>query len=296
MKTEKKQGALYLVSTPIGNMGDITLRALEVLAQASLIAAEDTRKTRKILSAHDIHTPMVSFFEHNEIRRTDEILARLSQGRDVALVTNAGTPTVSDPGYPLVREAAESGHAVIPVPGACAPVAALAASGLPTDRFAFEGFLPRKGAARAQRLRELAGYKGTVILFEAPNRLAKTLEDLLSALGNAPCVVAREMTKLHEEFIRGDITDVLDHVRHNTPKGESTIVLDVRSAQATDPESRPEEIEGACRELIASGRLKGGAVAARIARRFGIGREQAYRVYLKVREESRQNERDQGTD
>ena len=224
-KDEQGNGILYIVSTPIGNLDDITLRALKTLRNVDLIAAEDTRRTRKLLSHFDIHTPLVSYFEGNELRRLDKLLSHLRGGKEIALVSDAGTPGISDPGYRLIHHAIENGISVIPIPGPSAVIAALSISGLPTDSFTFIGFLPRKGGKRRKLLEKLRDLDETSILYESPYRLAATLEDVLGACGDRKIVVTRELTKAFEEVIRGRISDVIDTLRGRTIRGEITIVL-----------------------------------------------------------------------
>jgi len=216
---------LYLVSTPIGNLEDVTLRAVRILGSADIIAAEDTRKTRRLLDAHCIKARMVSLHDHNKERRAPELLKRLLRGESVAIVSEAGTPGISDPGYYMVKLALSEGVAVIPVPGACSIVAAIVASGLPTDRFIFEGFLPRKVGKREKRLEELVSDSRTVVLFESPQRLVRTLEELTRLCAHRGCVVAREMTKRFEEFTRGTVEQVLEHYAKRSVKGEVVILL-----------------------------------------------------------------------
>ncbi len=220
-------GSLYLVGTPIGNLGDITLRALEVLRRVPLIAAEDTRTTRKLLSHFDIHCPLISYYEHNRIQRQGQILAALASG-DVALVSDSGMPSISDPGYHLVRRAIEEGFPVVPVPGPNAAIAALAASGLPTDTFTFVGFLPRQKAQRLERLGELAWLDQTLIFYEAPSRVAASFQDLLEGLGDRRIAVARELTKMHEEIWRGTLSEAARHFS-DEPRGEFTLVIEGRT-------------------------------------------------------------------
>ncbi|MDD5369116.1 MAG: 16S rRNA (cytidine(1402)-2'-O)-methyltransferase [Anaerolineaceae bacterium] len=215
---------LYLVATPIGNLEDISARALRVLSQVGLIAAEDTRHTRKLLSAYDIHTPLTSYHEHNKIARLAPVLDALQRG-PVALVSDAGTPALNDPGYELVQAALAAGHAVSPIPGPCAPVAALVASGLPTDEFLFLGYLPRRSSERRALLRSIAALPYTVVFLETPHRLLDGLSDLLQELGDRPVAAARELTKLHEEFIRGNLSAVLEHFRRVEPRGEFTLIV-----------------------------------------------------------------------
>lgn len=214
------------MATPIGNLEDVTLRALRILKEVDLIAAEDTRVTRKLLARYEIHTPLVSLHRHNERRRTPELLKHLQAGRSLALVSDAGMPTVSDPGTSLVAQAVAAGCRLQVVPGPSAVVAALAVAGLKADRFAFEGFLPRKGALRRARLAELARLPHALVLFEAPGRLLQTLSDLRDALGERRAAVVRELTKRFEEVVRGEWQVLLDHFTAHPPKGELVIVVE----------------------------------------------------------------------
>ncbi len=226
MKQREGKGTLYLVSTPIGNLEDVTLRALKVLKEVDVIAAEDTRRTKILLRHYGIERPTLSFFEGNESRRTEEILELLGKGKDVALLCDAGTPTISDPGYRLVRAARQEGIRVVPIPGPSAVIAALSASGLPTDSFSFFGFLPPKGSKRKRRLQEIARSRSTVILFESPRRLSETLKDLFQYCGNRRIVIARELTKLHEEFLSGELPEIIEEIKERSLKGEVTIVME----------------------------------------------------------------------
>lgn len=219
------KGVIYIVSTPIGNLEDITLRALKILKDVDLIAAEDTRRTRKLLSRFDIHTLLVSYFEHNELKRLDKLLSHVKRGKDIALVSDAGTPGISDPGYRLIQEAIEREIPVIPIPGPSAAIAALSIAGLPTDSFAFVGFLPKKGGKRRKLLDKLADSMWTSILYESPHRLVETLEDLLVACGDRQIAVTRELTKAFEEVIRGTISEVIDILKGKRIKGEITLVV-----------------------------------------------------------------------
>lgn len=221
-----ERGTLYLCPTPIGNLEDITLRALRILKEVDFIAAEDTRITRKLLNHYNIKTPLVSYHEHNKQKKGPEIISMLQQGKSIALVTDAGTPGISDPGEDLVRMAVDVGISVVPLPGAAAAICALVASGLSTERFVFEGFLPRKKKERAERLRELAAESRTMVLYEAPHRLIKALEDLRQALGDRNIVVAREMTKIHEEFFRGTVKQALEKFTQIPPRGELVLVME----------------------------------------------------------------------
>ncbi len=218
--------ALYIVATPIGNLGDITHRAVEVLRSADLIAAEDTRVTRKLLSAYGISTPLTSYHAHSPAKKQAELIARLAAGASVALVTDAGTPGISDPAVRLVRAAVEAGVAVVPIPGPTALIAALSASGLPTDTFTFEGFLSTKSGRRKRRLEELAALGHTVVLYESPRRLKKLLAELAETFGpERPCVVAREVSKRYEEFIRGSVADIGEAMADREVKGEVTVLV-----------------------------------------------------------------------
>ena len=218
-------GILYVVSTPIGNLDDITLRALSVLKEADVIACEDTRRTLKLLSHFEISKRLVSYHEHNELMRAPEIVIDLEQGAKVALVTDAGTPAISDPGHRLVSLCLRHGIKVVPIPGASAFVAALSASGLPTEEFTFAGFLPSRQSERRKALRKLAAEPRTLALYEAPHRLLDTLEDALEIFGNRPAVMAREITKAFEEFSRGHIEDLVRAARTKPPRGEITLLI-----------------------------------------------------------------------
>jgi len=217
-------GTLYIVSTPIGNLADITHRALEILKSVKIIAAEDTRRTRNLLTHYGIATPLTSFNSFNKMKKGDHLIALLTEGKDVALVSDAGTPGVSDPLYHLVTRAVAGDIPLSPVPGASAALAALTVSGLPMDRFVFEGFLPRK-KGRKKRLAELAQERRTLVLFESPNRIGKTLRELYEALGDRPAALTRELTKLHEEVLRGTLGELAEKAAARTFKGEITLVI-----------------------------------------------------------------------
>lgn len=271
-------GTLYLIATPIGNLEDISARALRLLGSVRLIAAEDTRQTARLLHHFDLHTPLRSYHEHNKLSRLDEILAALAAG-DVALVSDAGTPALNDPGYELVRAALAAGYAVSPVPGACAPVAALVASGLPTDAFLYLGYLPRKGGERRRLLEEVAGLPYTLIFLEAPHRLLEALGDLESTLGDRQMAAARELTKLHEEVFRGGIGATRAHFTANEPRGEFTLVVAGRP-----PEERQwseERLRAALAAALAGGESPSRA-AAQLAAQAGWPKKAVYQLALEA--------------
>jgi 16S rRNA (cytidine1402-2'-O)-methyltransferase len=218
-------GTLYVVATPIGNLEDITLRALRILREVPLVAAEDTRVTRTLFRAHDIHTPLVSFHEFTSPSKRTRLVDRLELG-DVAVVTDAGMPGISDPGFPLIRDALSAGHAVVPIPGASAVVSALVASGLPTHAFCFLGFLPRTSALRRKLFKQHADDAHTLVVFESPHRVLKALQDVVATLGpTRPMAVARELTKKFEEVFRGTAAEALAHFEQHAPRGEFTLVI-----------------------------------------------------------------------
>jgi len=218
-------GCLYLVATPIGNLEDITVRAIRVLKEADLIACEDTRQTQKLLQHYGIHKELVSYHAHNELTRAPELVIELEQGAEVALVSDAGTPVVSDPGFRLVSLCLRHHIPVIPIPGPSAFVAALAASGLPTEEFLFVGFLPSRAGARRKALDALKSEPRTIVLYEAPHRLVETLADAAAVMGPRPAVVAREITKIHEEFLRGNLSELHDAALKRAPRGEITLLI-----------------------------------------------------------------------
>ncbi len=274
-------GVLYLVATPIGNLEDVTARALRVLGEVAVIAAEDTRVTRKLLAHFDIHTPLVSYHAHSGDARGDALLERLRRGESVALVSDAGTPAVSDPGAELVAAAAEAGIRVEPVPGACAAIAGLIASGLPTGRFAFEGFLPRTNDRR-ERLVEIAREPRTVILYEAANRLVEALNDLAKHCGPERRVaVGREITKKFEEFVRGTLAEVAAHYRERPPKGECVLVLE-GAPPATPVALSGDDIEAMIAAALARG-LSPRDAAREVAATTGLSKNDVYARVLKAR-------------
>lgn len=232
---DKEYGTLYLVATPIGNLEDITYRAVRTLSEVDLIAAEDTRHTLKLLNHLQIKKPLISYHDNNRLTRAPELLARLKNGENIALVSDAGMPAISDPGEELVRMCAGEGVRVTVIPGCTAALSALIVSGLPTRRFAFEGFLPQKRGDRIKRLRELAGEERTLIFYEGPHRLRAMLSDVLEVFGERQCALARELTKLHEEILRGSLSDLLEKLDAAPPRGEYVIIV-----SGADPESKKE--------------------------------------------------------
>jgi 16S rRNA (cytidine1402-2'-O)-methyltransferase len=281
-------GCLYLVATPIGNLEDISLRALRVLKEADFIACEDTRQTMKLLAHYDIQKRMVSYHEHNEITRAPEIVIDLEQGAKVALVSDAGTPAISDPGHRLVSLCVRHGIKVVPVPGASAFVAALAASGMPIEEFSFIGFLPSRQTERRKALRALAAEPRTLALYEAPHRLLDTLEDALEILGNRPAVVAREVTKLYEEFLRGHLEQLLAEVRKKAPRGEITLLIgpaDGEAVHAATPTTAAVPLARRVEEVMKERNVDRKAALKVAARERGLTRREAYKQLLITRDE-----------
>jgi 16S rRNA (cytidine1402-2'-O)-methyltransferase len=284
------KGCLYVVSTPIGNLEDISLRALRVLKEADMIACEDTRQTMKLLAHFDIPKRLVSYHEHNEITRAAEIVIELEQGAQVALVSDAGTPAISDPGYRLVHLCLRHGIQVVPVPGASALVAALAASGMPIEEFVFAGFLPSRPTERRKSLRALAAEPRTLALYEAPHRLLDALEDALEILGNRPAVVAREVTKIYEEFLRGHLEDIVEAVRKKAPRGEITLLIgppDGHAQHAADLANPMNAIPLARHvdEIMKARSIDRKAALKQAARERGLTRREAYKQLLITRDE-----------
>jgi len=225
-KRSKPAPGLYIVATPIGNLGDVTLRALEILGAVDLIACEDTRVTKRLLTKYDVATPLTLYHEHNAVRATPRLLQRLQDGAAVALVSDAGTPLISDPGYRLVQQVHEANYPVFVVPGPSAPIAALVASGLPSNRFLFAGFLPTRQSARRKSLAELTDLQASLVFLESPRRLARSLLDMLSVLGHREAALARELTKRYEEVVRGSLKELVDHYANTqAPKGEVVVII-----------------------------------------------------------------------
>lgn len=220
------KGILYIVSTPIGNLEDITLRALSTLKEVGLIAAEDTRQTQKLLNHYGIHTPLTSYHSYNKEEKAEVLVRRLQEGQSIALVSDAGTPLISDPGYYLINRCIQEGIRAVPIPGPSAVLCAMSVAGLPSDSFLFEGFLPQKRGKRLKKLESLKGLPHTLIFFESPHRVTQTLKDCLNILGDRPMVLARELTKVFEEVIRGQISEVIEGLAERGVKGEVTLLID----------------------------------------------------------------------
>lgn len=271
-------GTLYVVGTPIGNLEDMSFRAVRILQTVAAIAAEDTRHTGKLLQHFQIATPQISCHQHNVQSRLPLLLARLQAGQHLALVTDAGMPGISDPGYEVVQACVAVNIAVVPIPGPTAAITALSASGLPSDRFCFEGFLPTKGTERQQRLCALAQEPRTCILYEAPHRLRQTLQDLADTLGSdRRVVVSRELTKRYETFWRGTLANAVQHFTQTEPRGEFTIVL--AGQNATPTPVNPADIQAALHELMAAGMPRSQASRA-VAQQFQISRRAVYQLAL----------------
>lgn len=280
MPTEPQPATLYLVGTPIGNLEDMTFRAVRILQTVNLIAAEDTRHTGKLLQHFQINTPQISYHDRNRTSRTPELLAILGEGKSIALVTDAGMPLISDPGYELVKACVEAGISVVPIPGVSAAITALAGAGLATDRFVFEGFLPLKSQERQTRLEDLATEDRTIIFYEAPHRIQQTLQDLATTFGNErQIVLARELTKLYEEFWRGDIEQALASYSQREPQGEFTLVvagLPPSQNQMTEAQLKAELID-----IISQGVSRSQA-SRQLAKATSLPRRQIYQLALSL--------------
>jgi 16S rRNA (cytidine1402-2'-O)-methyltransferase len=283
-------GTLFVVASPIGNLEDITLRALSVLKAVDLIAAEDTRKTGRLLKHFGIAAPLVSYHEHNEAARAPELVRRLQQGASIAVVTNAGTPCISDPGYRIVAAAAEAGLRVVPVPGALAAAAALSASGLPTDAFVFEGFLAKKAGKRSRQINSLASETRTVILYESPLRIRALVAEILAVLGDRRAVLAREMTKRYEEFIRGRLSDILENLdRRRDIKGECTLLIAGRADEG------PSSWEGAREDIrrgLSSPSQGLAELAKEVAAAHRLPRKSVYAETIRIKAELNERRED----
>jgi 16S rRNA (cytidine1402-2'-O)-methyltransferase len=280
MSNEVTGKTLYLVGTPIGNLGDMTMRGIQVLRDVDTIAAEDTRHTGKLLHHFEIKTPQISYHQHNEQQRIPELIGQLQAGKSIALVTDAGMPGISDPGYLIVAACVAAGIRVIPIPGVTAVITAVSASGLPSDRFVFEGFLPVKGQERKARLESVAGEARTLVFYESPHRLRQTLADFGTTFGvDRQLVIGRELTKLHEEFWRGAIGEAIEHYTHTEPQGEYAIVL--AGAPVSHPTLSDEAIDRALIELMLNGTSR--SQASRIvAEQISQSRKYVYQLALAI--------------
>ncbi|HEV7552299.1 MAG TPA: 16S rRNA (cytidine(1402)-2'-O)-methyltransferase [Candidatus Angelobacter sp.] len=282
MADDKRPGTLYVVGTPIGNLEDISYRAVRMLKEADLIACEDTRHTAKLLHHYAIDKPTVSYHEHNEAARAEELVAKLELGLNVAQVSDAGMPGISDPGYRVIKLAIERGVQVVPIPGASALVAALAASGLPTDSFQFLGFLPAKSGQRRTTLETLRHAQHTTVVYEAPHRIAEAMKDIVELLGaERPVVLARELTKIHEEFIRGTAAQVLHRIQEHELKGEMTLLIGKGEVQETQVSAK--NIVQRLGEIVREQKLDENAALKVLAKEQGISKSEAYRELQRLR-------------
>ncbi len=280
MSNEITGRTLYLVGTPIGNLGDMTMRGIQTLKDVDQIAAEDTRHTGKLLHHFQIKTPQISYHEHNEQQRIPELIAQLQAGKSIALVTDAGMPGISDPGYELVAACVTAGINVVPIPGVTAVITAISASGLPTDRFIFEGFLPAKGQERRDRLASVAGESRTLVFYESPHRLRQTLADFATTFGpNRQIVLGRELTKLHEEFWRGEIENAIEYYTQIEPKGEYVIILS--GAKISQPTLTDAAINSALIELINQG-ISRSQASRQLADEISQSRRYVYQLALAI--------------
>lgn len=281
MPTEPQPGTLYIVGTPIGNLEDITYRAVRVLQNVDLIAAEDTRHTGKLLHHFQAKAPQISYHDHNRHSRHPEILAHLNNGKAIALVTDAGMPGIADPGYELVIACLEANIPVVPIPGVSAVTTAISASGLPTDRFVFEGFLPVKGQERQSRLEFLASEVRTIIIYESPHRLQQTLKDLAKVLGlERKIVLARELTKLYEEFWRGSLEEAITQLKNKEPQGEYTLVIAGTSVAL--PHLSTEEIEAELTKMILQEGISRSQASRQLAKITSHSRRELYQIALEI--------------
>jgi 16S rRNA (cytidine1402-2'-O)-methyltransferase len=286
-------GKLYVVATPIGNRDDITLRALKILKVVDVVAAEDTRHTGRFLKHHEIKSKLISYHEHNEKERTPVLIERLKAGASVALVSNAGTPALSDPGYRLIKSAIESNINVTPIPGVSAAIAALSVSGLPTDSFVFIGFPPKKKAKRLKLFDKLATVSRTLIFYESPRRILKLVEEIYSVMGDRPAVLSREMTKLHEEFTRGSLSQMLDHLQQGHEiKGECTLLVggDKGNSDTSLASLMDELNQGLKKKDTTVSRL-----SKELARRHGIPKSAVYQKAVKIKKSDKSRNRTSGT-
>lgn len=276
------EGVLYIVATPIGNLEDITLRALNTLKSVDLILAEDTRLSRRLLDHYDISAQMLSCHEHNEAERTPEILRQLQEGRRLALISDAGTPAVSDPGYRLVKAVSAAGFKVVPIPGPSAAVAAVSAAGLPSNNFAFVGFVPKKHKARHDFLARYTDFPGTLIFYESPHRVADLLQSLGEVFGNKPAVLARELTKIYEEFLRGSVSELQTLLAaRNGLKGECVVLLD--NTVAENPPVDPKALAAEILAALQDGDTGTSILAKTLAKKYNLPRAEVYQQILRIK-------------
>jgi len=273
-----ERGTLYVVATPIGNLEDITLRAIRILRECDLIAAEDTRRTKKLLSAYDIGTPLTSLYDQNEAKKSASLISKMESGKKIAYVSDAGTPAISDPGYILVREAIAHSIDVVPIPGPSAVIASLSVSGLPTDSFVFYAFLPSRSGKRRQFLKSISREGRTMVFYESPNRLISALHDIHTILGDRKVVIFRELTKIYEEAFRGSVSTILDSLREKKIKGEITLLI--AGAEKSVPEFSPEKIRERFEALRMDATLSTRDIVDVIAEEMGLPRKEVYRVAL----------------
>jgi 16S rRNA (cytidine1402-2'-O)-methyltransferase len=280
-------GTLYIVATPIGNLEDMTYRAVRILNEVDLVAAEDTRHSLKLLNHFNISKSLTSYFDHNQQFKGERILNALRQGKSVALISDAGTPCISDPGYNLVRDAVAEGIPVIPIPGACAAIAALSGSGLPSDSFTFAGFPPSRQGKRRGFLSGLAGLPGTLVLYEAPHRLEETLQDIRETLGERQVVVARELSKIYEEFLRGPVSEVIAAAADGKARGEIVILI----APGEVLEEPAESLEIVLRRCLEEEGLTVKDSAKKAAAITGISRSEIYTEALRLRNNAEEHDK-----
>ena len=287
--SKNKSGALYVVATPIGNRDDITIRALKILGQVDLIAAEDTRRTGKLLAHHHIKGHLISYHEHNENKRTPELIQKLKTGASIALVSDAGTPSVSDPGYRLVKTAVANHIKIIPIPGVSAVVSALSAAGMPTDAYVFVGFSAKKKSRRTKQLQALAAEHRTIVFYESPKRILTFLGEIKSIMGDRYAVLCREMTKIHEEFIRGSVSEIISELNtRSAVKGECTLLL---AGCIDERETSIEVVRGEITEAL---KKKEGAlseIVKALAKKYDLPRNMIYDEALKLKREAQSAER-----
>lgn len=282
------KSTLYIVSTPIGNMADITIRAIDTLKSVDLVAAEDTRHSKKLFSKYEIKTPLTSYFSAKEEIKSEAIIETLKSGKNVALISDAGTPGISDPGHCLITKAIEEGIEIKTIPGSSAMISALTLSGLPTNRFVFEGFLPPKGGARKKRLETIEGEKRTIILYESPKRTIRTLKDLLKILGDRKVALARELTKIYEEVVRGNISDIIKLLEDRGLKGEVTLIISGKDESISN-DSETIDIKAALASILKSG-MSAKDAAEFASKQLSISKRVAYQEILRIKDNRAKNE------